>query len=104
MSFADSIALNSNFTKGIVGQVWPRIAKERDLQIIYPCVDTKKIVSPDGITGWDDLNIMLSINRFEKKKDIGLAIKAYAGLGKQNRQAVRLVLAGMMDSMVLTAY
>ncbi len=38
---------------------------------------------------------MLSINRFERKKDIGLAIKAYAGLGKHGREGTRLVLAGL---------
>jgi glycosyltransferase involved in cell wall biosynthesis len=45
---------------------------------------------------WKDRKIILSINRFERKKDIGLAIKAYAGLGNTGRNGVRLVLAGLL--------
>ncbi|TAQ84926.1 hypothetical protein B7494_g6753 [Chlorociboria aeruginascens] len=102
MSFADSIAVNSGFTKQTVGRVWPALAKKRDLQIIYPCVDVKekKENIDQNTTVWHDTNILLSINRFEKKKDIGLAIKAYAGLGKHGRKGVRLVLAGGYDNRV----
>jgi len=49
---------------------------------------------------WQDRDIILSINRFEKKKDIGLAIKAFAGLGKNGRKNVRLVCAGGYDNRV----
>lgn len=98
MSFADSIAVNSGFTKGVVGQVWPELAKKKDLQIVYPCVDTKeKKTDLDPVAVWTDRNILLSINRFERKKDIALAIKAFAGLGKHGRESVRLVLAGMCE-------
>lgn len=97
MSFADSIAVNSGFTKGMVSKVWPALAQKKDLQIVYPCVDVKEKISDDGIvSAWRNLKILLSINRFEKKKDIGLAIKAYAGLGKEGRKGVRLVLAGKL--------
>lgn len=96
MSFADSIAVNSGFTKSVVGQVWPELARTRDLQIVYPCVDVReRTLEGDNVPAWNDKNILLSINRFEKKKDIGLAIKAYAGLGKHGREGVRLVLAGL---------
>ena len=101
MSFADSIAVNSGFTKGIVGKVWPDLAKRKNLQIVYPCVDIKEKTLPDDVVAaWKDLDILLSINRFEKKKDVGLAIKAYAGLGKEGRKGVRLVLAGGYDHRV----
>ncbi|KAB8293997.1 hypothetical protein EYC80_009461 [Monilinia laxa] len=104
MSFAESIAVNSGFTKGVVEQVFPDLAKEKDLQIVHPCVDVnpKKTETKDDVVSvWQDRNILLSINRFEKKKDIGLAIKAYAGLGKHGRQGVRLVLAGGYDNRVM---
>lgn len=104
MGFADSVAVNSGFTKSMVGKVWPEFVKTRDLQIVYPCVDIKekrKEGGPDDdVPAWNDKNILLSINRFEKKKDIGLAIKAYAGLGKHGRQGVRLVCAGGYDNRV----
>jgi len=96
MSFADSIAVNSGFTKDVVGRVWPELVKKKALQIVYPCVDIKerRIDKQEPITAWNDISIILSINRFERKKDIALAIKAYAGLGEHGRQGVRLVLAG----------
>lgn len=99
MSFADSVAVNSGFTKSVVGKVWPELVKKKDLQIVYPCVDIKEKKSSGEdapVAAWKGRKIILSINRFERKKDIGLAIKAYAGLGKNGRQGVRLVVAGML--------
>jgi len=103
MGFADSVAVNSGYTKSVVGEVWPELVKTKDLQIIYPCVDIKEKITEgmdEPVAAWHDINILLSINRFERKKNIGLAIKAYAGLGKDGRERVRLVLAGMSFSMV----
>jgi alpha-1,3/alpha-1,6-mannosyltransferase len=99
MSFADSVAVNSGFTKSVVSKVWPELVKKEDLQIVYPCVDIKEKKTEDGdsaVPAWNGKNILLSINRFEKKKDIGLAIKAYAGLGKHGKEGARLVLAGLL--------
>jgi len=97
MGFADSVAVNSGFTKSVVRRVWPELGRSKDLQIVYPCVDVreKTFEEEEGIvSAWHDKGILLSINRFERKKDIGLAIKAYAGLGEHGRKGVRLVLAG----------
>lgn len=91
--------VNSGFTKGIVGSVWPELARSKDLQVVYPCVDIREKTSKEkdeAAIAWNDTRIILSINRFERKKDIGLAIKAYAGLGKHGREGVRLVLAGWL--------
>jgi alpha-1,3/alpha-1,6-mannosyltransferase len=96
MSFADKVAVNSAFTKGVVGRVWPDLAKEKDLTIVYPCVDVKERPDREGpIPAWAETGTILSINRFERKKDIGLAIRAYAGLGGKGREGARLVLAGI---------
>jgi alpha-1,3/alpha-1,6-mannosyltransferase len=43
---------------------------------------------------WGGKKILLSINRFERKKDMALAIRAYNGLGAEKRQGTRLVIAG----------
>ena len=93
MEFADSIAVNSGFTKGVVQKVWPGL--DRELRVVYPCVDVKPKLKGDKVAAWRDKKILLSINRFERKKDIGLAIKAYAGLSEKGREGVRLVVAGM---------
>ncbi|KAG9229935.1 hypothetical protein BJ875DRAFT_386255 [Amylocarpus encephaloides] len=103
MSFADSVVVNSGYTKGVVGRVWPDLVKSKDLQIVYPCVDVREKTfeeKEDAVVAWRDRGIILSINRFEEKKNIGLAIKAYAGLGKQGREGTRLVLAGGYDNRV----
>jgi alpha-1,3/alpha-1,6-mannosyltransferase len=97
MSFADAIAVNSSFTKGVVSRTWPSLARERDLKVVYPCIDIRSIKSGRGNEGslkWDHGDIILSINRYERKKDIALAIKAYAGLPRDKRNGVKLVIAG----------
>ncbi|KAI0806431.1 glycosyltransferase family 4 protein [Xylaria sp. FL0064] len=101
MSFADAIAVNSNFTKGVVSRTWPALARNRDLWTVYPCVDTKtEERGPDNKPLWNGMKFILSINRFERKKDITLAIKAFAGLSKQKRAGVRLAVAGGYDPRV----
>ena len=96
MSFADSIAVNSGFTKGVAGRAWPELARTKDFQVVHPCVDVQeKTPEGDKVSAWNKKKILLSINRFEKKKDVGLAIRAYAGLGENGRSGVRLVVAGL---------
>ncbi|KAI0006684.1 glycosyltransferase family 4 protein [Xylariaceae sp. FL0662B] len=102
MSFADAIAVNSNFTKGVVSRTWPGLARQKELKTVYPCVDTntKKADEKDNKPLWKGMKYMLSINRFERKKDIALAIRAFAGLSREARKGVRLVLAGGYDPRV----
>ncbi|KAK3314763.1 mannosyltransferase [Apodospora peruviana] len=102
MGFADAIAVNSGFTKGIVAQTWPSLAR-RDLKVVYPCVDTKPPKNGDGGVGplpWKETGVILSINRFERKKDVALAIRAFAGLSRQKRKAAKLIVAGGYDHRV----
>jgi alpha-1,3/alpha-1,6-mannosyltransferase len=49
---------------------------------------------------WENTKTLLSINRFEKKKDVGLAVKAFAGLSPSERKNARLIVAGGYDSRV----
>ncbi|KAL7624296.1 Alpha-1,3-mannosyltransferase-like protein [Parahypoxylon ruwenzoriense] len=107
MSFADAIAVNSNFTKSIVSRTWPGLARQKDLKIVYPCVDTKtknekkeEKEPGDSDPMWKGKKFLLSINRFERKKDIALAVKAFAGLSPEARNGVRLVAAGGYDPRV----
>lgn len=100
MSGADRIVGNSMFTKGVVEEVWRGLG---EVGVVYPCVDTRergeKIKKDlDAVYGkdiWEEKKIFLSINRFEKKKDVGLAIRAFAGLSDIEREGVRLVIVGM---------
>lgn len=98
MSASDRVVANSNFSRGVVRDVFGS-DKLGDVEVVYPCVDTD---SGAGIPGkepeaalWGGKKILLSINRFERKKDMGLAIRAYNGLGGAKRKGTRLVIAGM---------
>jgi alpha-1,3/alpha-1,6-mannosyltransferase len=96
---SDKIVVNSKFTQGVASKIIPA---KGPLTVIYPCVDS----SPPAldVTGkllWDGkFKIIVSINRFERKKDIGLAIKAFQGLSVEESKGKRLVLAGGYDNRV----
>ncbi|KAH8125703.1 alpha-1,3/alpha-1,6-mannosyltransferase [Trichoderma asperellum] len=104
MGFAQAVAVNSEFTKGVVARTWPRLKEKVDTKVVYPCVDTtvKEDNSPESdeaLLGGNH-KVILSINRFERKKDIGLAVKAFAAIPEADRRGVRLILAGGYDPRV----
>ncbi|KAI0392728.1 glycosyltransferase family 4 protein [Xylariaceae sp. FL0594] len=107
MSFADAIAVNSDFTKGVVSRTWPALVRKKELKTVYPCVDVNikeknksTTAATDNEPLWKGMKFFLSINRFERKKDVALAIKAFAGLSKEQRAGVRLAVAGGYDPRV----
>lgn len=92
--------VNSKFTKRVFAEAFPGL-RDREPGVIYPCVDTSNGSRLDEMKPlWRDKKVLLSINRFEKKKDVALAIKAFAGLSSSERQDVRLVIAGGFDSKI----
>jgi alpha-1,3/alpha-1,6-mannosyltransferase len=112
MSASDKVVANSKFTRGVVSQVFG-LSRLGDVRVVYPCVDTDEVpavkkegtgkvgkeeatIIGDGL--WRGKKILLSINRFERKKDMGLAIRAYHGLGKDGRKGTRLVIAGELPA------
>ena len=97
MSASDHVVANSKFSRGVVRKVFGN-DKLGNVEVVYPCVDTDVKYQPSG-TGsadalWGGKKILLSINRFERKKDMALAIRAYHGLGVKKRNGTRLVIAG----------
>lgn len=96
---SDSIVVNSNFTKSVFDSAFPAL-KHRKPGVVYPCVDISAVGVDDIQPLWPKKKVLLSINRFEKKKDIALAIKAYAGLTEAERKNTRLVIAGGYDPRV----
>lgn len=97
---SDTIVVNSNFTKTVFSQAFPSLS-HRLPRVVYPCVDTSAATSNVGQKPlWDKKKVLLSINRFEKKKDIALALRAYAGLSSIEQQDARLVIAGGYDPRV----
>ena len=110
MGFADAVCVNSGFTRGVVAKQWPGLVRGKELEVVYPCVDVREKkpanedVEREESLVWRDRDILLSINRFEKKKDVGLAIRAYAGLGKHGRKGVRLVVAGKILTLIYPSH
>lgn len=105
MRGADRIVVNSQFTKKVVEGVWNGIGGIKGVAVVYPCVHIpdpepeaheENVNEPSVGAGglWKGKKVLLSINRFERKKDIGLAIKAFADLKANERQDAILVLAG----------
>ncbi|KAJ5107208.1 hypothetical protein N7456_003883 [Penicillium angulare] len=103
LSASDRVVANSNFSRGVVKQVFGA-DKLGDVEVVYPCVDTdvKSAIGDPASSGplWGGKKILLSINRFERKKDMALAIRAYNGLGAEKRSGTRLVIAGGYDNRV----
>ncbi|GAB0135046.1 Alpha-1,3-mannosyltransferase-like protein [Epichloe bromicola] len=103
MGFAHAVAVNSKFTRDIVAKTWPGLASKVVTKVVYPCVDTHvttdKMDGEEKIKG-DATKLILSINRFERKKDVGLAIQAFAKIPEPQRKGVRLVIAGGYDPRV----
>lgn len=101
MRAADRVVVNSRFTRDVVRGVWGNALG--DLGVVYPCVeDDEEEREEPGAKGkadarlWGDRAVILSINRYERKKDIGLAIRAFAGLDAATRERALLVIAGML--------
>ncbi|KAK3678119.1 Alpha-1,3-mannosyltransferase-like protein [Recurvomyces mirabilis] len=93
---SDDIVVNSRFTRGVFKATF-RHMQRRDMKVIYPCVDTSNS-SPKNTTAiWPGKRILLSINRFEGKKNLDLAIRAYAGLSADERKRSKLIMAGGFD-------
>ncbi|KAK9472312.1 uncharacterized protein V1510DRAFT_426335 [Dipodascopsis tothii] len=102
---ADVLVVNSKFTRGVFARAFPRLAKTPE--VVYPCVDVTAADAADYSTEVvnyfreKDKRVVLSINRFERKKDIDLAVKAFAGLKRRpDFPKAMLVVAGGYDTAV----
>jgi len=99
MGGSDKIVVNSNFTKSVASRVWPGLGDS--FGVIYPCVNSEINEQVEQEPLWkNQFKILLSINRFERKKDISLAIRAYNELSTADRKGTRLIIAGGYDQRV----
>lgn len=98
---ADRVLCNSKFTQQIVRETFPSV---RSTEVLYPAINVEnydKAVVRNQLTApiLDiEAPLLLSINRFERKKNLALAVQALAQVLKthKNHNAV-LVLAGGCD-------
>ncbi|KAJ8468837.1 hypothetical protein ONZ45_g17100 [Pleurotus djamor] len=102
---ADIILANSKFTSRIFKTYFasiPHVPK-----IVYPGINTSAYAAPIDSSSSDVVEVastrptLLSLNRFEKKKNAALALKAFALLKESNtspdHRNLRLVLGGGYD-------
>ncbi|KAF3522009.1 hypothetical protein F2Q69_00051852 [Brassica cretica] len=93
---ADMILVNSNFTASTFAKTFKRLhARGSRPAVLYPAVNVDQFIEPHAYK----LNF-LSINRFEKKKNIDLAVSAFAILCKHKltlSDDVTLTVAGGYD-------
>ncbi|KAG6844882.1 hypothetical protein H0H87_002717 [Tephrocybe sp. NHM501043] len=99
---ADIILANSKFTARVTKAYFKSI--RRPLRVVYPGINisayeaTVNPSDPDNMAVLSDKPTLLSLNRFEQKKNAALAVKAFARLKLMRpSQSLRLVLAGGFD-------
>lgn len=91
LKFATLIYVNSKFTASVVKQEF----NITNVKVLYPCVDTQaKVPRNKSATP-----LFVSLNRYERKKDHDLAIKAFAEANKTLKNG-KLVIAGGYDTRV----
>ena len=107
---ADKIVVNSKFTRGIFKNTFQYISKVPD--VLYPSINTDVIdgVTPQPLSSFLPVDlpnnsfVFLSINRYERKKDLGLALAALGCLKNKLSadlyDGVRVIIAGGYDRRV----
>lgn len=103
MILADTIIVNSKFTQQTVRQTFPSL-QDHPLPVLYPALEITPSVddSSQARTDKKQPNLVVSLNRFERKKNLGLLIEAMAWIQKQHpklstKSSVNLVIAGGYD-------
>ncbi|KAM4689586.1 alpha-1,3/1,6-mannosyltransferase ALG2 [Discoglossus pictus] len=106
---ADCILVNSRFTSSVFKQTFPSLA-HIELDVLYPSLnvsnfDTKDFKNLSDIVPSERKHVFLSINRFERKKNLNLALEALCDLCRQldlcDWEKVHLIVAGGYDERVL---
>ncbi|CEP62457.1 GDP-Man:Man(1)GlcNAc(2)-PP-dolichol alpha-1,3-mannosyltransferase LALA0_S05e06084g [Lachancea lanzarotensis] len=104
MNAADCIVVNSKFTRSVFAKTF-RFASRKP-NVIYPCVGLENEKIPDADTRRfniilpDDAKFYLSVNRYERKKNIELAIQSFALTLQSKKTNTKLVIAGGYDARV----
>ena len=105
MILADTIIVNSKFTQQTVRQTFPSL-QGHPLPVLYPALeitappvvdDSSKALYKEKLS-----NLIVSLNRFERKKNLGLLIEAMAWIQQRfpalsSKDSVHLVIAGGYD-------
>ncbi|KAL3903889.1 MAG: hypothetical protein SGILL_010274 [Bacillariaceae sp.] len=103
MALADTLAVNSKFTLSQVELHFPKLSTQhqevnKTIGVLYPALDISKMVQANHKPKTKSSPIV-SLNRFERKKNIGLLIEAYAYMQKcsSEKELPLLIIAGGYD-------
>jgi len=105
---ADKVVVNSKFTAGVFKETFKNLKIEPD--VLYPSLNfavfdqplkhDNKLCLPSNVRA-----LFVSLNRYERKKNVGLAIKAMGHLREQLQEnfwnEVHLIVAGGYDDRVI---
>ncbi len=101
---ADRVLVNSRFTASVFRQSFPHLHGLTP-DVLYPGVDYESYTSIAAGSEEDGTFTFLSINRYEPKKNLGLAVEALALLRERLSadvfSRVRLIIAGGYDDRFL---
>ena len=111
MGLSDTLVVNSRFTLGMVEEHFPVLSTRRNeqkknqrikpIEVLYPALDTSNMVQSNNRDKTNQSPIV-SLNRFERKKNIGLLIQAYTYMKNKNENNTDalppLVIAGGYDT------
>ncbi|CAN9514253.1 unnamed protein product [Ophioblennius macclurei] len=107
---ADMILVNSQFTAGVFRETFHSLNRVQT-DVLYPSLNTFTFDQPsadaqglEGLLPEGTSSLFLSLNRYERKKNLGLALEALAALRSRlpsgQRAGVHLVVAGGYDDRV----
>ena len=102
LGMADIILVNSKFTRNVFKNTFKSL-EHLEPSVLYPSLNTEKFDEVLSESTDKTFFTCLSINRYERKKNIGLAIKSFARVvqsssGKAND--LKLIIAGGYDHRV----
>ncbi|KAG7339092.1 glycosyl transferase group 1 protein [Nitzschia inconspicua] len=99
MGLADTLVVNSKFTLSQVRQHFTSFSSRKDIGVLYPALDTSNMVQANHEKKSNQSPIV-SLNRFERKKNVGLLIEAYAYMRQRDPKKVLppLIIAGGYDT------
>ncbi|KAF8788543.1 Alpha-1 like protein [Argiope bruennichi] len=102
---ADIVLVNSNFTAQVFKDTFKSL-KEMDLKVVYPTINTSSLLRPLPDTNLgvktQATTIFLSLNRYERKKNIILAIDALVKKNVDPKKFLKIypIIAGGYDDRV----
>lgn len=119
MALADTLVVNSRFTLGQVERHFPTLSphsqqeddnahqnggrKRYPYEVLYPALDTSMMVQANNEAKNRLTSPIVSLNRYERKKNIGLLLEAYAYLMQRGDKSLGqslppLIIAGGYDT------